>query len=111
VSWTQRIVTPDGRVHYSGYAADSWEQAEASARHSLAQLSTDWHDDGSVQQAAAYLDHGRTVPGDPYGPDELYRYASWQRAARAAMDAGRDDWHEWATAHETEFTVPRPTAS
>jgi hypothetical protein len=91
VSWTQRVVTPNGHVQYSGHAADSWEQAEAYARHSLAQLSTDWHDDGSVQQAAAYLDHGRTVPGDPYGLDALYRYAAWQRAARAAMDAGRDD--------------------
>jgi hypothetical protein len=74
-------------------------------------LSTDWHDDGSVQEAAAYLDRGPTVAGDGYGPDELYRYAAWQRAARSAMDAGRDDWHEWASQHEAEFTVSRPTGA
>jgi hypothetical protein len=111
VSWIQRIVAPEGRIHYSGHAADSWEQVEAYARHSLARLSTDWHDNASVQEAAAYLDRGPTATGDEYGPDELYRYAAWQRAARAAMDAGRDDWHEWASQHRAEFTVPRPTGA
>jgi hypothetical protein len=25
------------------------------------------------------------------------------------MEAGRDDYHEWASAHEKEFALPRPT--
>ncbi|MEV8504518.1 hypothetical protein AB0368_06755 [Actinoplanes sp. NPDC051475] len=45
---------------------------------------------------------------DRYGPDELYHYAAWQRAARAAMNAGRDDWHEWAWEHHAQFAVARP---
>jgi hypothetical protein len=111
VSFTQQIAGPDGRLHHSGHAADGWEQAERYARYNLAQMSTDWHDDASVQQAAAFLDRDRITPGDPLGPDELYGYAAWQRAARAAMDAGRDDWHEWATTHRAEFDVPRPAGN
>ena len=94
VSWTQRIVAPDGRIHHCGHGAETWEQARAFARHNLAQVSTDWHDDASVQHAAAFLDQERIASDDPHGPDEFYRYASWQRAARAAMHAGRRDWHE-----------------
>lgn len=108
LNWHWRTVSPDGRecLGYSGAA--SWAEAEAEARHSLARQSTDWHDDASVHGAAAYLDHYGCGGDDRYGSDELYRYASWQRAAKAAMDAGREDWHEWASAHAKEFAVPRP---
>lgn len=107
MAWTGRVVAPDGRVFYSVGAADSWEEAEARARYNLAQRTTDWHDDTSVHEAAAYL-NARQVPDDWSGPDELYRYAAWQRAARSAMDAGREDWHEWASAHRTQFTISPP---
>ncbi|RSM47984.1 hypothetical protein DMB66_47190 [Actinoplanes sp. ATCC 53533] len=104
--WTERVVDPGGLVSYSGVGADSWEQVEARARCNLAQRSTDWFDDSSVHEAAAYL----TVspgPDDWSGPDALYRYAAWQRAAQAAMAAGRDNWHEWATEHWAQFAVAR----
>lgn len=109
VRWSQRIAGPDGRIHHTGFVADSWDAADAHARHDLARRSTDWHDDVSVQDAAVYLHHGGTAADDRYGPDDLYRYAAWQRAARVAMDADRDDWHAWATRHQSEFTLPRPT--
>jgi hypothetical protein len=108
VTWSERVVDPHGRVAYSGFAANSWQEAEARARYVLARRSTDWHDDNSVHEAAAYIEDGPRFVGDRFGPAEIYRYASWQRAARVAMDAGRDDWHEWATKHVAEFTVPRP---
>lgn len=98
---------PDGGVDWAAFRAANWDEAEAQVRHDLAHRSTDWHDDDSVHEAAAYLHHGPTLADDRCGPDALYRYAAWQRAARAAMDAGRDDWHEWASAHEKEFAIPR----
>lgn len=107
MSWTERVVDPHGRVSYSGIAADSWEQVESHARYALAQRSTDWFDDSSVHEAAAYL-KSRPGPDDWSGPDELYRYAAWQRAARAAMEAGRDDWHGWAGGHWAQFTIAQP---
>jgi len=110
MTWTERVVDPDGRVSYSGIAADSWEQVEARARYNLAQRSTDWHDDTSVHEAAAYL-NARPGPDDWSGPEDLYRYAAWQRAAQAAMDAGRDDWHGWAGDHWRQFTIAPPGPS
>jgi hypothetical protein len=107
--WHERILHPHGRVGSSTGTAESWEEAEAHARHTLAQISTDWHDDASVQEAAAYLEGGQRHDHGQYGPDEFYRYAAWQRAAKAAMDAGRADWHQWAGDHKAEFTVPRPS--
>jgi len=105
--FTERVVGPDGRVSYSGTGADSWEEIQARARYDLAQRTTDFHDDSSVHEAAAYLRAGS--PGaDQFGADELYRYASWQRAARAAIDAGRTDWHEWACEHWAEFPIRPP---
>jgi hypothetical protein len=106
MAWTERVVDPGGRVSYSGVAADSWEQVEARARYHLAQRSTDWLDDSSVDEAAAYL-KSRPRLDDWSGPDELYRYAAWQRAGRAAMAADRDDWHEWASEHWAQFAVPQ----
>jgi len=84
----------------------TWSDAEAAAQHDLAHRSTDWHDD-SVHTAAAYLAAGPAAPGSPYGPDELYDYAAFQRAARVALATGREDWHEWSTAHQHEFAVRR----
>lgn len=107
MAWTERVVDPDGGVSYSGVTADSWEQVESRARYNLAQRSTDWFDDNSVHQAAAYL-KARPVPNDWSGPAGLYRYAAWQRAARAAMDASRDDWREWASDHWRQFTIAAP---
>jgi hypothetical protein len=106
--WRRRVITPDGRVSLSGFGAASWAEAEADTRTSLAHQSTDWHDDASVQDAAAYLDRGPRGDGRA-GPEELYDYAAWQRAAKAATDDGRPDWHEWASAHRREFAVPRRT--
>jgi hypothetical protein len=104
----RRVVTPDDRVCLTVFRVADWTEAEADARHSLAHQSTDWHDDTSVHTAAAYLD---SVPhgGGTYGSGELYRYAAWQRAAKAATDEGRPDWHEWASAHQKEFAIPRLT--
>jgi hypothetical protein len=108
MAWTVRVVAPEGGVSYSGVGADTWEQVEAQARYDLAQRSTDWHDDTSVHEAAAYLRKVRSGPDSWSGPDELYRYAAWQRAARAAMNAGRDDWHDWASEHQAQFTIAVP---
>jgi hypothetical protein len=104
---TEQVVGPDGRVSYSGVGADSWQEAQARTRYHLAQRTTDFHDDSSVHEAAAYLS-ATPHPTGRSGADELYRYASWQRAARAAIDAGRDDWHEWASEHCAEFPIARP---
>jgi hypothetical protein len=108
-TWRRRIVGPDGSVGWAVFGAANWDEAEAQVRHDLAQRSTDWHDDDSVHEAAAYLECGPSRADDRCGPDELYRYAAWQRAARRAMQAGREDWHEWASAHEREFAIPRRT--
>jgi hypothetical protein len=105
--FTERVVGRDGRVSYSGVGADSWDEIQARARYHLAQRTTDFHDDDSVHEAAAYL-RTRPISASQYGADELYRYASWQRAARAAIDANRDDWHEWACNHWKEFPIPQP---
>ena len=91
----------------SGFGATSWAQAEADTRNNLAHRSTDWNDDSSVHEAAAYVARGPRGDGLA-GPEQLYDYAAWQRAAKAAMDEGRPDWHEWASAHQREFVVPRP---
>ncbi|ALG06323.1 hypothetical protein [Kibdelosporangium phytohabitans] len=106
--WKRHIVTPDGRVTLSVFGANGWAEAETEARYTLAQQSTDWQSDASVHEAAAYLDR---VPRDDdrFGSAELYRYAAWQRAARAAIDNGRTDWHEWAGAHHQKFTIAPPT--
>jgi hypothetical protein len=111
VTWRLRLIRPDGRISCSGFRAEDWDEAQAQARSSLAHGSTDWHDDHSVQEAAAYLDARPTPAGSPYGSNELYRYAAWQRAAQAAMQAGRDDWHDWASSHAKEFAVPRVDGS
>ena len=110
VSWHDHLIHPNGRgIVSSSFTADGWDDAQARTRYNLAQLSTDWHDDSSVHEAAAYLDDRRGVAGSEYGPAELYRYAAWQRAAAAAMAAGRDDWHQWAHEHQAQFAVPPST--
>jgi hypothetical protein len=106
MAWTEQVVDPGGRVSHGGVTAGSWEQAQSHARYCLAQRSTDWFDDSSVHEAAAYL-NAKQAPDGWSGPDELYRYAAWQRAMRAALDAGREDWHEWASEHWAQFAVPR----
>jgi hypothetical protein len=95
------IACPDGRIHMSQSRVDNWDQAVDATRSSLAHLSTDWHDDGSVHAGAAFLAKNKTR-----GARDLFEYAAWQRAAKAAMDAGEDDWHRWATDHASEFAVP-----
>jgi hypothetical protein len=109
-SWHQQVAWPDGHVSHSYESAADWAEAEASARHHLAQASTDWHDDASVHGGAAYLEAGRNIGHGQYGPDDFYRYAAWQRAARAAMDAGRDDWHQWASDNQADYAVSPPDA-
>ena len=106
-TWRRRIVRPDGSLDWAAFRAGSWNEAEGQVRYDLAQRSTDWHDDDSVHEAADFLNQAPNRTDDRCGPDALYRYAAWQRAARAAMHAGRDDWHEWASAHEKEFAIPR----
>lgn len=107
LSWSHRVADPDGRTTTTVLAAADWAAAEACTRSALAHRTTDWHDDASVHAAAAYLDRGPRG-GDQDAADELYRYAAWQRAAHAAIEAGRTDWHAWASAHQREFAVRRP---
>jgi hypothetical protein len=107
--FVEQVIKPDGQVAgYSSVGADSWAHAEAHARYDLAQRTTDWHDDGSVHDAAAYLAQGPKLEFDRHGPAELYHYAAWQRAAKAAIAAGRDDWPEWAHEHYADFTIAAP---
>lgn len=106
-TWLQRIVSPDGHTALTSFGAANWDEAEACARHDLVHRCTDWHDDDSVHEAAASLHRSAQLADGRYGPDELYRYAGWQRAARAAIKAGREDWHEWATEHARSFMIPR----
>lgn len=86
LTWHWRIMHPDGHVSASTiYDTANWDDAEAQTRFDLVRRTTDWYDDESVHRAAAYLSKRGTARGDSqYGPDELYRYAAWQRAARAA---------------------------
>jgi hypothetical protein len=107
LSWATQTAHPDGHVGYSSQGG-TLAEATASARHSLAQRVTDWHDDASVHEGAAFLDGLDAVDHGCYGPTGFYRYAAWQRAAKAAMDAGEADFHTWATEHAKEFEVPRP---
>jgi hypothetical protein len=110
LSFVEQVIKPGGQIGgYSSGGADSWAHAEARARYDLAQRTTDWHDDGSVHDAAAYLAQGPKLEFDRHGPAELYHYAAWQRAAKAAIAAGRDDWHEWAHEHYADFTIAAPT--
>lgn len=111
VTWEQQTITPDGRVSYRSCASGaSWDEAVASAQYDLAHRTTDWHDDDSVEEALDFVEDSKKVRPGYYGPAELREYARWQRAAKAAMDAGRADWHEWASVHwrDVEFAVPRP---
>jgi hypothetical protein len=107
LSWRRRTVNPDGGVNLTGFTAADWDEAEAEARASLAWATTDWHDDASVHDAAAYLDGGPRSD-DRYGSAELYRYAAWKRAAKVAIESGEEDFHTWASTHREEFAVPRP---
>jgi hypothetical protein len=106
-SWSVQVIRPDGHVGYS-MSGGTRVEVEASTRRNLAHLVTDWHDDASVHEGAAYLKDQGAVDYGQHGPEEFYRYAAWQRAARAAMDVGEPDFHAWATEHAHEFVVPRP---
>lgn len=110
LAYRQHTVYPDGRTSLMIGTFTGWDQVTAEARYHLVHLATDWHDDASVHAGAAFIAGGERYGHGQYGPEELYRYAAWQRAARAAMDAKRDDWHQWASEHEREFVVPRPDA-
>lgn len=109
VTWSEQIIDPQGNMSTSSPAGKSWDEVLQSARHHLAHRSTDWHDDTSVQYGAAFLDAGQPRGQRRYGPEDFYEYASWQRAAKAAIEAGRADYHSWAGRHEhdPEFAVPR----
>jgi hypothetical protein len=109
--WHQEVIRPSGSGFSSIGSASSWDEAEADARHTLAQATTDWHDDASVHAAAEYVAGAERFRYGQYGPAELYRYAAWQRAAKAAMDDGRPDWHEWASSNADRFAVPRACTS
>jgi hypothetical protein len=109
--WNRRVINPSGAISSSSHAAGDWETAVADTRYDLAQRTTDFHDDASVHEAAAYLAAAPPASDGSRGPDELYDHARWQRAAKTAIDAGRDDWHEWATAHRAEFAIPAPSAT
>lgn len=109
IVWHTQVVKPSGSSFYSsGTTAGGWEEAKADARCTIAHATTDWHDDDSVHEAARFLEGGERFDSGQYGPDELYRYAAWQRAAKHASDEGMPDLHEWATRHRNEFRVPRP---
>lgn len=107
--WRQDIVKPDGRQLPSIISVADRQEAEAHARQALAFHATDWFDDTSVQDGADYLVGGERYGYGEYGPQQLYDYAAFQRAAKAAMDAGHEDWHDWASRHAAEYAVPRRT--
>ncbi|GIG62946.1 hypothetical protein Lfu02_73180 [Longispora fulva] len=107
--WSEHVVRPGGSTSHSWFGAESLGEALARTRYNLARASTDWRDDGSVHQAVAFLDR-RPQPPSGFGAGDLARYAAWQRAAKAAIDAGVVDWHGWAGEHAKDFTVPAPGA-
>ncbi|WP_043738367.1 hypothetical protein [Nocardia asiatica] len=110
-SWREEIIRPDTRQNVTSYfSASDWDEAEAHTRHTLAHLSTDWHDDTSVHNAAAYVTGDWRVRDGEFGAERLYSYAAWQRAAKAAIDSGRSDWHQWATEHAAQYAIPREVA-
>ncbi len=106
-SWHEVVTGPNGYCSTTG-SGDGWELAIARARHSLAQRVTDWHNDASVHAGAAFVADAAKVDRGQFGPEEFYRYAAWQRAAKDALDAGRDCWHDWASAYWRQFEVIRP---
>jgi len=108
LEWREQVAHPEGYMSHCGFEAAGWDEAEAHTRYTIAQSSTDWHDDDSVHQAAAFLTTHKWTGRSEYGAEDLYRRAAWQRAAKAAMDAGHDDLHTWATANAKNYTVPRP---
>ncbi|WP_433716991.1 hypothetical protein ACQP2U_42410 (plasmid) [Nocardia sp. CA-084685] len=108
MKWRQEIIRPDmRRTSISFLSANDWDQAEALTRSDLAHLSTDWHVDASVHEAAAYVTGNRRSRENDSVADTIYRYAAWQRAAKAATDSGRSDWHEWATRHAAQYDIRR----
>jgi hypothetical protein len=107
-AWIVQTVHQAGHVSMSYCARDSVAEVIAETKSHLAHLATDWHSNASVHAGAAYLAGGDVYGYGQYGPDEFYRYAARQRAAKAAMDADHADYHTWATEHAHEFTVPRP---
>jgi hypothetical protein len=110
VHWQVEIIRQDGSKMVSNTSAGNWTVAEAYARSWLAHDATDWLDDASVHAAAKFVAGDGLFKGGEYGPEELLRYAAWQRAARHAIDTGVEDFHSWAGEHEREFAVPPASA-
>ncbi len=109
VNWCRRIVRPDGRVDWAGFCAVNWDDAEAHARHDLAHRSTDWHDEVSAHRSRRLSPPWPTTRRRPERAGRAVPLCGrWQRAARAATEAGSENVHEWASAHEHEFAIPRP---
>lgn len=97
IEWGYRIVGRSSTVQVRTRA-----DAMASACKSLAQdyAMGDCFDADLIEIAADFL---RLAPvGDDAVPD-LYRYCSWQRAAKHAHALGVDDVHSWACEHEREY--------
>lgn len=99
VTWTYRIVCPDGRTGgwQNGYG--SLDTAEMGCRLHLSQYVTDYLDDTSVIAAAFFL--------LPSQRNDHLRYAAWQRA-RDAADIVDDikDKHRWASDHHYDYLHP-----
>ncbi len=108
VQWSTRTIGPDA----GGWCSRAYEggrfDREARMRYDLAQRTTDQLDDVSVRGGWEFIPASASDSWGTSLRDEFLRMAGWQRAARAAMDAGREDWHEWASAHTAEFTPVIP---
>lgn len=79
---------------------ETWDQARRSALRHFLDLATDPHDDESVAGGVAFI---RSQRGTDDDVADFLRRAAWQRAAKAAIDAGEADYHRWACDHEREF--------
>jgi hypothetical protein len=108
VTWTVETVRPTGGGVGHMSTGGTLAEVTASARNNLAHMATDWHDDASVHEGAAFAAGPELDEDGQYGRNEFYRYAAWQRAAKAAMDAGVPDFHRWASEHAKDFEVTRP---
>ena len=99
VTWSYRIVCPDGSSGGELGGAPSMAAAVRSCKLHMSQHGTDYHDDASVMRAWRFLN-----------PDQRHdhlRYSASQRAYKYGRDIeGAADPHQWAGDHQHDFLPP-----